>query len=188
MSQENVEFVRKPLRVRERSRRTLDQRLNLRLPRLAAAQARLVGRLPLRSRLRQAALGRGARLAAEAVNRGDLDAYLLSFHPDCEWHPLPEFVEAGLAEPSYRGAAGFRKYWSAVSDVWGSDLRMEPVELIDVGDRIVALANLHARGQASGVPLSRKYAQVITLKDGLVIRQQEYPNHAQALEAAGLSE
>ena len=37
MSQENVEFVRKPLRVRERSSRTLDQRLSLRFPRLAAA-------------------------------------------------------------------------------------------------------------------------------------------------------
>ena len=188
MSQENVEVVRKPLRVRERSRRTLDQRFSLRFPRLAATQARRVGRLPPSSRLRQVIVWRGTRLAAEAINRGDLDGYLLSFDPDCEWHPLPEFVEAGLAEPSYRGAAGFRKYWSTVSEVWGSDLRLELVELIDVGDHLVALANLHARAQASGVPLSRRYAQVITLKDGLVIRQQEYPDHAQALAAVGLSE
>src|SRR5436309_2316414 len=112
------QIVRKPLQVRERARRTLDQRLNLFFRRLAATQARLIGRLPPSSRLRQAAVWRGTRLAAEAINRGDLDAYLLGFHPDCEWHPLPEFVEAGLVEPSYRGEAGFRKYWSTVSDVW----------------------------------------------------------------------
>ena len=188
MPQENVEVVRKPLRVREQSRRTLDQRLALRFPRVAAMQARLIGRLSPRSRLRQAAVWRGTRLAAEAFNRGDLDVYLLAFHPDCEWHPLPEFIEAGFAEPSYRGLAGFRVYWTAVSDVWGSELNFQPVELIDAGDRLVALASLHAHAQASGVRLTRKYAQVVTLKDGLVIRQQEYPSHSEALEAVGLSE
>jgi hypothetical protein len=38
---ENVEMVRKPLRVRERSSRTLDQRFFLRFPRVNAAFARL---------------------------------------------------------------------------------------------------------------------------------------------------
>jgi hypothetical protein len=37
MSQENAEIVRKPLRVRERSNRTPDQRLFLRFPRLVDA-------------------------------------------------------------------------------------------------------------------------------------------------------
>ena len=52
----------------------------------------------------------------------------------------------------------------------------------------MALASLHAHAQTSGVPLTRKYAQIVTLKDGLVIRQEEYPSHAEALKAAGLSE
>jgi hypothetical protein len=72
MSQENVEIVRKPLRVRERSSRTLDQRLSLRFPRLAAANSRLIAKLPPTSRLRQAALSRAARLGLEAYNRRDL--------------------------------------------------------------------------------------------------------------------
>ena len=59
MSQENVEIVRKPLGVRERSRRTLDERLSLRFPRLAAAFLGRIGKLPPGSRLRQAALWRG---------------------------------------------------------------------------------------------------------------------------------
>lgn len=188
MSQESVEVVRRPLRVGERSRRTLDQRLALRFSRLGAIQARLVGKLSPRSRLRQAVIWRSTRLGAEAFNRGDLDVFLLGFHPDIEWRPLTEFVEAGFAEPSYLGLEGFRTYWAAVSEVWGSELNFEPVELIDAGDRLVVLASLHAHAQTSGVPLTRTYALILTLKDGLVIRWQECPSHLEALEAVGMSE
>ncbi len=68
MSREKVEIVRKPLRVRQRSSRTLDERLFLRFPRLFAANARLIGQLPPRSRLRQAFVWRAWRLALEAYN------------------------------------------------------------------------------------------------------------------------
>jgi hypothetical protein len=55
------QIVRKPLRVREGSRRTLDQRLALRFPRLAAANARLIGKLPLGSRHAEALEAVGLR-------------------------------------------------------------------------------------------------------------------------------
>ena len=70
------QIVRKPLRARERSSRTLDQRLLLRFPRLAAASFRLIGKLPPRSRVRQAALWRAIQLAVEAYNRRDLDVVI----------------------------------------------------------------------------------------------------------------
>jgi hypothetical protein len=101
MSQENVEVVRKPLRVRERSSRALDERL-LMFPRLAAAYvprvARLIDRLPPSSRLRQAVLWRSMRATMEAWNRRDLDVALLGQHPDCKHHPPREFVEAGVRD------------------------------------------------------------------------------------------
>ena len=43
------------------------------------------------------------------------------------------------------------------------------------------------RAQASGVPLLQTYAGVSTLKNGRVIRQRDFLNHAEALEAVGLS-
>src|SRR4051794_518815 len=103
MSQQNVEIVRKPLRARKRLSRTLDQRLSLRFPRLAAACLRRVGKLPPRSRLRQAALVRGAQLGLEAYNRRDLEAVVIGWHPEFEYCPGRDWVKAGLAEPSYRG-------------------------------------------------------------------------------------
>jgi ketosteroid isomerase-like protein len=186
MPHKNVEFVRKPLRVGERSRRPLDQRLSLRFPRLTAASFRLIGKLPLGSRLRQAALWRAIRLAVEAYNRRDLDAVAISFRSDLEYYPYREFVEAGLAEPCYHGPEGYRTYISGTYEVWGADVRLEPTELIDLGDRIVMLADMPMRAQASGVPLGETYACVSTLKDGRVIRQHDFLDQAEALEAVGL--
>jgi hypothetical protein len=44
------------------------------------------------------------------------------------------------------------------------------------------------RAQASDVSLTEAFAYVATLKDGLVTNLQEYYDHAEALEAVGLSE
>jgi ketosteroid isomerase-like protein len=182
------QIVRKPLRVRESPSRTLDQRLSLRFPRLAAASSRMIGKLPPRSRLRQAALWRAMRVAVEAYNRRDLDAVAIGFPPDLEYYPYREFVEAGLAEPCYHGPTGYRTYIEGTYEVWGADVRLEPTELIDLGDRIVMLADMPMRAQASGIPLGETYACVSTLKDGRVIRQRDFLDHAEALEAVGLRE
>jgi ketosteroid isomerase-like protein len=180
------QIVRKPLRVRDRPGRTLSEQLSLRFPRLAAANARLIGKLPPRSRLRQAALWPAIRLAVEAYNRRDLDAAAIGLHPDSEYYPYREFVEAGLAEPCYHGRSGYRTYIESTYEVWGADVRLEPTELIDLGDRLVLLADMPMRAQASGIALAQKYACVSTLKDGRVIRQHDFLDHADALEAAGL--
>ena len=79
MSGENAEVVRKLLRVRERSGRTLDQRLAIRFPSYPRILNRLFSRLPPRSRLRQAALWRAFRLGTEAFNRQDFEAQRTGF-------------------------------------------------------------------------------------------------------------
>jgi ketosteroid isomerase-like protein len=188
MIQAHAGIVRKPLRVRERSRRTFDQRMALRFPRWAAAGARVIGRLPPSSRLRQAMLRRAARLAAEALNRRDIDAILVTYDADYEFQPAREFVEGGFMPPCYRGPAGYHEFVSDWSDVWGDDLRLEPLEVIDLGARVVVLYNVLTRAKASGVPLSGKWATVTTLKNGRAIRDQVYLDHAEALEAVGLKE
>jgi ketosteroid isomerase-like protein len=50
------------------------------------------------------------------------------------------------------------------------------------------VADVPMRAQASGVPLTEAFAIVSTLKDGMVIRHQEYFDHVEALEAVGLRE
>jgi ketosteroid isomerase-like protein len=188
MSHENVEVVRQPLQVRERSRRTLDQRLSLRFPGLFAAGARLVGKLPPSSRLRQAALSRAVRLASEAYNRRDVDAVVIGYHPEVEYHPARSWVEAGFFEPCYHGREGYREYVAITAEVFGAEVHFKPVELVDLGERIVVLASVPMRAQASGVPLTEAFAYVWTVEDGRVARLQEYYDHAEALEAVGLDQ
>jgi ketosteroid isomerase-like protein len=178
--------VRKPLQVREKTSRTLDQRLALRFPRINRAGLRLLAGLPPRSGVRQAALWRAVRLAIEAYNRRDLEAASLGFHPRLEYYPYREFVEAGLAEPCYHGPEGYRAYIKATYEVWGTDVLLYPTELIDLGDQLVLLADMPMRAQASGIPLAESYATVATIQGGSIIRQRDYLNQAEALAAAGL--
>jgi hypothetical protein len=187
MSQENVEVVRTPLRLRERSSRPLDQRLVLRFPRLGVVSVQLLTRLSPRSRLRRAALSRASVLAIEDFNRGEYELALVSHHPHCEYRPPREMIEAGLVQSCYRGHAGYRELMTDWSHA--GELHLEDVELVDLGDRWVLLAELSLRWrQRADSPFGRKWACVITLDGGRVIREQYYWNHTEALEAAGLRE
>jgi ketosteroid isomerase-like protein len=187
MPAKHSEPVRMPLRARERSHRTIDQRLALRFPGPAVALYRLVDLFPPRSRIRRLSLQRAARMGLEAYNRRDLEAASLAFTPDLEYYPYREFVEAGLAEACYHWPAGYRAYIEATYEVWGTDVKVYPTELIDLGDRVVVLADMPMTAQASGISLAETYACVATLRGGRVCRQRDFLHHAEALEAAGLS-
>jgi ketosteroid isomerase-like protein len=177
--------VRRPLAVRERSRRALNQTLAIRAPRCSAVGARLVGMLPPRSRVRHAVIWLAARQGAEAYNRRDFDAVLIGRHRDAEYHPPRELVENGVLEPVYRGHDGFRRFATEWLTAWG-EFRGEPRELIDAGHRLVVLADAIGRGQASGVPVRQPFSVVISFRRGIVVRERYFTSDSEAIEAAGL--
>jgi ketosteroid isomerase-like protein len=179
-------MVRGPLRVREHTSRSLDQRLAIRFPGVSRAGLRLLAKLPLGARLRRAIVWAAVQRAIEAYNRRDLDAAAVGFHPELEYHPYREFVEAGLTEPCYYGPEGYKAYIRATYEVWGADVRLYPTELIDMGDQLVLLADMPMRAQASGIALSQHYATIATLRDGMIIRQRDFLDQAEALREAGL--
>ena len=84
-------------------------------------------------------------------------------------------------------AVGHRAYVSEAAEVWGTETRFEPSELIDLGDYLVVLADAPIRAQGSGVALTLEFAYVLTVEDGRVSRYQEFHDHAEALKAVGLS-
>jgi ketosteroid isomerase-like protein len=187
MSPAKVTAVRQPLKAREGAGRTLDQRLFVRFPRLGRAMFRLAANRPPRSRLRRAGLARAAQISAEAYNRRDLDAVVIGYHPELEYRPARAWVEGGFFEPCYHGPDGYRKYVASTAEVFGGEVYFMPEELVDLGDRFVMLARVPMRAQASGIELTETFAYVAHMKDGLVIRMQEYYDHDEALAAAGLN-
>ena len=179
--------VRKPLSVSEGSRRTIDERVALRWPWLPALGARFIARLSPKSKIRQAVIWRAAKQGAEAFNRRDFEAVLVGKHPDIEYEPPRDLVEFGGLSASYRGHAGYAQFVDEWLIAWGL-FRGEPRELIDLGGRLVLLAEAVGRGKDSGIQLRQSYAVVLTFKGGRVIREQYYNEYAEALKAAGLRE
>ena len=187
MSEENVEVVRQPITVRANSRRSLDQRLFLRFPGLFALVVRALWRLSPSSRLRRAGVSRTARLSFEAVNRRDYAVAFLVYREDAETIYPPGFAALGVGGTSTQGRVAridVQRRWDAD---WG-DFRNELDEVIDLGDRLLALGRMVATGMSSGAAVDREVAYLGTFRAGLAIREQIFLDHSEALKTAGLSE
>jgi ketosteroid isomerase-like protein len=85
-----------------------------------------------------------------------------------------------------RGESLFEDWFSTFPfEEWEQELN----DVIDCGeDRVVALTRQRGRGSASGVSVELEYAQVITLREGKMVRVDVYLDRERALEAAGLTE
>jgi ketosteroid isomerase-like protein len=194
MSEENVEAVggvRTPVSVRsETRRRSLDQQILVRFPALTRVLLSAWSRLPPRSRLRRALLARIIGQVCEAANRRDFELLFVFFDPEIELEledsPLGALIPPDLPSVN-RGHDAYRRVWEAMIEAM-ADFRIELDEVVDFGERLLTPARFMGRGSASGAPVTQLVAQVITLRRGLVIRQEDFTDRDKALEAAGLSE
>ena len=122
------------------------------------------------------------RASIEGWNAGDVDAWLEGAHPEVEWSSdVVRRLEG--AEVVYRGPAEMRRYWDEWHSVW--DVRIEPLEIRDLGDTVLVLGRILARGEASGADVDRPAAWVFEFEAGLVRRARAYLDPQQALEAVG---
>ena len=107
------------------------------------------------------------------------------YDPEIEWY-------AGAAdgvgfEQVYRGHDGVRAFWRHWLESWESiEFRLD--DLIDAGDEVVALIWQRNRGRGSGAVVEYEWAQVWTLRDGLITRQRIFLRQQDALRALGLSD
>jgi hypothetical protein len=187
MSQENVEIVRFPVRIRPNTRRRIEERLAMRFPATATFASRLALRLSPRSKLRQLIVRRAIRLAIEATNRGDFEAAFAFWADDAQTVHPRELITVG-GSPSKTVSRDerirFQREWSGEWEGFGFDR----AECIDLGDRLVVLADVGGSGPASGVRINQDTGFLMTLSKGRVLREHIMLDHSEALEAAGLSE
>jgi ketosteroid isomerase-like protein len=124
------------------------------------------------------------RLAYERINRGDIEGFVELCTTDLEFRDLPELPGSGL----HIGHDALRAWWAQVLDAF-DELRFEAVEFIDAGgDRVVLVIRAMGRGRGSGAKVELDASNVATLRDGKISKHFSYSDHADALEAAGLSE
>jgi len=124
------------------------------------------------------------RAAHEAFLAGKSEFGDELLDPEIEWDasesPAPD--SSGV----YRGIEGVRQFWREWLAAWET-VQFE-YELIDAGDRVVALVDQRMRGRSTGleVPMG-KYATVYTFRDGLIVHWKMYRSQSAALDAVGLS-
>jgi ketosteroid isomerase-like protein len=124
------------------------------------------------------------RHGADVFN-ADLDRWVAEFFaPDVEWRTAAEDPDAAI----HRGREAFRRYLQQWMDSFDG-LRADIEEYIDAGDdQVFTWVRWTGRGHVSGVDADWHLAVVYTLRDGRVVRGEEYFHRAEALEAVGLSE
>jgi ketosteroid isomerase-like protein len=123
------------------------------------------------------------RRSLDGWNRDDFDACVEMAHPDLEWtSEVAQQLEG--TELVYRGLDEFRRYWDEWHEIWS--VRIEVMEIADLGDRVFVLGCTDARGRAGGVSLKQPIAYVYEFEDGMARRVRSYIDPDRARAAVGL--
>jgi ketosteroid isomerase-like protein len=117
------------------------------------------------------------RAGFAAHSRGDVDAMVELYDQDA--------VFETLLLGTHHGKEAIRRLYEE-NQTNQSGYRIEPVEMIDAGDKVVTVVQAGGTGPASQIALEDRFAFVHTMRNGLIVREQAFRNKEEALEAAGL--
>ncbi len=91
-----------------------------------------------------------------------------------------------IEQRTYTGHNGIRQFFRR----WLEDLVDYEMEVLDpvavAGERVVATIKDRAVGRRSRVPTQRTFAEVLTFRDGKIVRMQLLDTRAAALKTVGL--
>jgi ketosteroid isomerase-like protein len=131
----------------------------------------------LRASAEQRAL---AESAYEALNSGDLEAFLALTAEDVEFTSMVAEAEGTV----FRGHAGVRAWWNTVRGAF-EDVHWELLDVRGSGDR--GFVHFRMSGQLGGVPVEQEMWQATLLRDRKVTWWAFFRSEREALEAVGLS-
>ncbi len=99
----------------------------------------------------------------------------------------PTVVWNSAEDGSARGVEGVEGAMTRWESTW-DDYEVIPEDFVDAGDRVLAILRVRGRGRESGVAVDALFHQVFTIRDGKIVRMDEFMERSEALEAVGLSE
>ncbi|WP_082126571.1 methyltransferase [Allosalinactinospora lopnorensis] len=104
------------------------------------------------------------RASYAAFRRGDIDAATALFDPGIEWTHPDGMEDYGLGGTK-KGIDEVRAFMARARTVF-SELRQEPREFLESGDRVVVIGVHHMRGARSGVTGTVRFVHTWRLADG----------------------
>jgi ketosteroid isomerase-like protein len=117
------------------------------------------------------------------ANRGDIEGIGRLFDPEVECFPASDQPDS----TPFRGRDLFLEYmrdWLEVFDRYF----IQENEYLDLGEYVVLVGRVAARGRASGAQITGEDAWVYRFRNGKAVEYRECGSKAEALEAVGLSE
>src|SRR3954454_18993930 len=119
---------------------------------------------------------------AEVTIPGDPETMIAASVPGFEMHLI------GVSGESvrYAGASGIREWFRDVAQTW-EWFRFEATDLRDLGDRVLVLADVRARGRGSGVEVHDQWGWIVEVREGRAASLRGFHDQRQAVEAEGLS-
>jgi len=124
------------------------------------------------------------RSVLTAISARDRDKALAFAHPEI----VVDATRNVFNPATYVGIDGLQRMIAATEETW-EEIRTEPLEYIDAGDRVVVIGWLVGKGRGSGVEVERHTAHVWTVSNGRVVGWElGYTNRHEALKAVGLEQ
>ena len=100
--------------------------------------------------------------------------------PDVELHERPEVPDAKV----YRGPAEVKEFWRKTQEVF-SEVRWQPLELIDLGHAVVAVTKITAVGRGSDAQAELDETDVFWFRNGG--KEEVYLGSADMMPSTGRS-
>lgn len=104
------------------------------------------------------------------------------FDPEVTWRTRPD----GPTNRTYEGFEEISQGLGLLREAWGRSIRMEVLETTEVPDGLVLLGRVHLEGDHSGVALEVEEGWLLRMRDGRIVRMEQYGTKREALAAAGL--
>ena len=117
----------------------------------------------------------------ESFAAGDVPAVLESFDPEIVWNEAENFPYAD-GNPYVGPEAVVEGVFARLGSEW-EYWNLEIAEILDAGNRAVAMGRYRAKNKQTGKVLNAQFAHVWTIVDGKAKQFQQYADTAQTLAA-----
>lgn len=121
------------------------------------------------------------RRAYDAYAKGDLETAGSAYSEDTVWDVTRFRPDEGV----HSGLAKLGEYLGSWRDTW-TEHSFALEQAVDADEHVVAVIQESGRGKSSGAPVTIRYGQVITVRDGEIVETVVYRDPEDAFEAAGL--
>jgi ketosteroid isomerase-like protein len=120
----------------------------------------------------------------ELQRQGD-ERHLELLAEDLVYRPVAEITETG----EYYGRDGYRRYVDTfLTDIAWRDLEWTDTSYRVSGDNVIVRIEMAGHGRSSGAGVSARVFVVLTIRDGMIARVEDFVDRDEALAVAGLEE